>query len=151
VKVTGPDGVGDYLPDDVASYNALSLNYKPREGAITGHPQKLIGKYLEYPVLHHTIGTKITPTIANDIEENKIDTVVAHEEPPDFTPELVRLRANTHGSTDWMAKLHSSYLQRNLLTDVSRGRESPLHSLHPVPALARGVGFGQPPSGEVGY
>lgn len=151
VRITNPDGLGDYLPDDVANYNTLSLNYKPRAGSLTGRPDDMVGKFLEYPVLHHTIGTRITPNLAEDMKKTGIESITAHENPPEFESEMVRLRAATQNSTDWMAKLHSSYLQKNLLVDVGRGRSSPMHSTHPVPSLARGVEFARPPKGEVGY
>lgn len=151
VDVTGADGVGDYLPGDVASYDAIAANYRPRKGALTAAPNEVVGKYLERPAMHYTIGTRVTRKMAQQLNDFGVGQVTAHEAEPEFQARMVRLRATPHNSKDWLAKMKGSYLQTNLLQDAQRGAESNIHGTHPVPALVYGAEFGKSKPGEVGY
>lgn len=150
VVVDDLDSVGDHLPGDVVSYSALAASYKPRPDAVTVKPQEAIGKYLEAPALHYTIGTKVTRSIAKDIEKYQPE-VVAHPVSPGFTPVPVRLRTSNHHDEDWASKLQGSYLEKNLITDTQRGASSDIHGTNPVPALLYGMELGRPKPGTVSY
>lgn len=145
------DEAGDYLPGDVVRYSAIAATYRPRPGAVSGNPEQFVGQYLEQPVLHHTIGTKLSKRIAAELKQFGVDKVMAHADPPPFQASMVRLRAVPHYDEDWMAKLHGSYLMENLLADVHRGAESQIHGTNPIPGIAYGLELGKPKGGETTY
>ena len=69
VEITDPDGLQGWIYGDVADYNALESGWKPREGTVDKDPRKALNSYLEKPVLHYSIGTRITPSVVKDLEE----------------------------------------------------------------------------------
>jgi hypothetical protein len=151
VNVTDADNLSGWLPGDVASYSAVESAWAPREGAVRGAPAKMVGKYLEEPALHHTIGTPITRKVAEQMERFGVGSVLAHAERPGFMDEMVRLREAPHNKKDWMAKLRGTYLTKNLLEDARVGASASIHGLSPVAGMAYGAEFGRPPKGSVGY
>jgi hypothetical protein len=151
VEVDDPEGLGDYLPGDVASYSGLAYAYKPRDNSTVEEPKNAIGKYLEQPALQYSIGTRVTNGMLKEFDEFGVGKLRVHPEPPTFTPRMQRLRTAGQFGNDWLAKLHGTYLKRNLLSDVQSGAESRIHGTHPVPGLAYGVEFGESRPGEVTY
>ena len=144
VRVDDPDGVGDYLPDDTASYNRVSAMYSPPAETKQVAVESSVGHTLEVPALHYTIGTKLTPKMVKRIKDAGIGQVSTSMQEPKFTPDMSRLRAAAHSGTDWMAKMHSSYIGTNLQADAERGRDTSVDSnVHFAPRLMKGVGFGQ--------
>lgn len=150
-KITNPDGAGDFLPDDVVSYNALAQSYKPRPDAQVTELAKARGRYLEEPILHYTIGTRVTKNIADQLKRFGHTRITTHADPPPFDPYLLSLREVPQEEKDWMAQLGSSYLKSNLLANAHIGATSEIHSTHPVPGIARGVELGNVPKGKAGY
>lgn len=142
-RIDDPKGLGDYLPDDVVSYNQLAFSYRPRQGAVTRDIGQATGGYLEQPALHYSIGTRVTPSVIKSLQKHGVNRVMTHSDPPDFTPYMPGLRAVPQHEKDWMAQLGSSYLKGNLLKQVHRGGESDIHGLHPLPGIAKGVEFGR--------
>jgi hypothetical protein len=151
VEVEEPTGVGDYLPGDIVSYNGMAYSYRPRQDARSIRPTDAVGKYLEQPMLHHTIGTKLTGKMASELAGFGVDKVLVHDQEPGFVPRMERLRAVPHYGEDWVAKLQGSYLESNLLKDVHRGAVSRIHGTHPVPAIAYGVELGEQKGKEVTF
>lgn len=133
---------GEWLPGDVASYQMLERNWEPREDAEEQEPRAAVGRYLERPVLHYSIGTKIRPSMLKDFEEFQVNRVMTHREPPPFEPEMIRAAANLQHDPDWMTKMLGSGLKANLLKDVHRGAKSDETGTSFVPGLAKGVNFG---------
>lgn len=136
------DEYGDYVPDDVVPYNTLERNWTPRPGSVTGAPKSLAGHYLERPVLHYSIGTKIGRNVLDNLQKYGINNIEAHQEPPPFEPEMVRGMANVASDQDWMTKMLGSYQQKSLLSSAQRGGTSDTNSSSFVPSLARGENFG---------
>lgn len=151
VQVKDPEGLGDYLPGDVTSYSGLAYAYKPRDDSNVLAPKNAVGQYLEQPALQYTIGTRVTNKMLREFDDFGVDKVRVHTEPPAFEPQMQRLRTAGQFGNDWMAKLHGTYLKRNLLSDVQSGAESKIHGTHPVPGLAYGVEFGESQPGKVTY
>lgn len=144
VKVDSNDGIGSYLPDDVVDYRALMKTYTPPETSRVLKPSDAIGKYLQKPVLHYTIGTRITPSVANDIETNEYNEVLVDDEQPQFSPIMVRLRAASHTNPDWLASMSTSYLAKQLNESSTRGDDTNiLHNTDFRPRLAVGAKFGE--------
>lgn len=152
VKVVDGDETAEYLPDEVVEYSTFSKSYKPRENASLSAPNKALGKYLEKPVLHYSIGTRITPSIVKELEDMEEKEVMVSDVSPSFEPTMVRLMENPSHDRDWMSQLGTSYVQKNLKKNVISGDvSSNIHGTNPLPALAYGQEFGKPPKGTIGY
>lgn len=136
------DEYGAYVPDDVVPYSMLERNWQPRPGAVTGAPNTLTGHYLEKPVLHYSIGTKIGKSVANNLQRYGIKNIQAHKQPPPFEPEMVRGMSNVSNDPDWMTRMLGSYQEKGLMNSVHRGLASNEAGSSYVPALARGETFG---------
>lgn len=137
------DEVGDGVPDDVVPYSSIEHSYQPREGYITTDPQRAMGKYLERPVLHHTIGTKIRPSMLQDFKDFGVTDIDVHDDPPPFEPFPVRGMANLHHDPDWFVRMYGSGLKDSLLDAVHRGGTSNELGTSFVPGLSRAVDFGR--------
>lgn len=152
VDVDDPDGLGDYLPGDKISYSQLSYGYVPRDDSEVVDPRKAVGKYLEQPALHYTIGTKVTNKMAEKLAKHGVDKVVTHVNEPGFTPRMERLRTLPNRLTkDWMAQMQGSNMKQTLMENVQRGAISERHGTNPVPSLAYGLEFGESKKDRVTY
>ena len=136
------DEYGDYVPDDIVPYSVLERNWQSRAGAVTGNPGALNGHYLEQPVLHYSIGTKIGKNVTTNLQKYGITSVQAHKEPPPFESEMVRGMSNISNDPDWMTRMLGSYQEKGLMNSVQRGLTSDTAGSSYVPALARGETFG---------
>jgi DNA-directed RNA polymerase subunit beta' len=136
------DEHGDYNPDDVVPYSMIERTWQPRAGSVTGGPKSLQGHYLERPVLHYSIGTKIGKNVVNTLQQYGVNNIEAHRTPPPFQPEMVRGMANISNDPDWMTRMLGSYQERGLLNSVHRGAKSDTAGSSFVPSLARGETFG---------
>lgn len=143
VKILEPEGLGDFLPDQVVSYNALEKGYTPRDSSKTVRVDMARGKYLEKPVLHYTIGTKITSYIIKDLKENNVEAIVVNDQEPGFEPHMVRLLDVPEHVDDFMHTLYSTNLAKRFSNAVNRGASSDVEGPSPIPGLAYGVGFGE--------
>jgi hypothetical protein len=138
VRITGNTEVGGHLPGDLIDYDSLSEIWKPRDGAQKIHPSKAFNKYLEHPVLHYSIGTRITPSVAKNLKKYDVSEVTVHDNPPPFEPEMVRAMENLSKSDDWLVRFGGTNLERSLLDSVQRGRKSDLQGTSHLPAMAVG-------------
>ena len=147
VEVDDPEGAGDALPGDVVSYNKLRWTYKPDENLVQAKlPAEAVGKYLQEPVLHYSIGTRITPQVLKRLSAAKLDArpYAVSEQPPGFTADMQRLRTASHVNDDFLASMSTSYLSSQLNHAATRGLETDLKSnVHYAPRLAYGEGFGE--------
>ena len=144
VRVTSPDGFGNYLPDDVIDYDAVANTYRMPESTRAASPASSRGKYLQQPFLHYTIGTKLTPKVAKDLREHGYDKVFVSEEHPSFEPEMIRLRSSSQQTRDWLASMGTSYLTQQLNESATRGDDTNvLHNPDYRPRIAYGAGFGK--------
>lgn len=144
VRVTSQDGLGDYLPDDVVDYNALQASYVPPETTRTVKTSDAVGKYLQRPVSHYTIGTRVTPKMASFLKDHGYNEVDVDDTAPGFTPEMIRLRTASHSNPDWLASLGTSYLTKQLNEASTKGDDTNvLHNADWRPRLAYGAGFGK--------
>jgi DNA-directed RNA polymerase subunit beta' len=143
VKITDPEGIGDYLPDQVVSYSAIEKDYTPRADAKMLRIDMAYGKYLEKPELHYTIGTKMTSHVIKELKEHDIESVLASDDPPNFEPVMVRLVDIPEHHDDWMHVLNSTNLAKRFVNMVNKGSVSDVKGPSPIPGLAYGVGFGK--------
>lgn len=139
----------DNVPDDIIPYSTLEHTYKPRENYQILDPKKALGQYLERPVLHYTIGTKIRPSMLKDFSEFGVKNLTVHSEPPPFEPYMVRGMYQLQHDPDWMTQMYGSGLKKSLLTSVHRGAKSEERGTSFVPSLAIGTDFGEVPDRAV--
>ena len=140
VRMTDEHGM--YNPDDIVPYSELERNWQPRSGSVVGEPKSMHGHYLERPVLHYSVGTKIGKNVVNTLGRYGIKQIEAHKTPPPFEPEMVRGMSNISNDPDWMTRMLGSYQQKGLLNSVHRGAVSDTAGSSFVPSLARGETFG---------
>lgn len=144
VRITDDNGYGNYLPDDVVDYNTLQSQYKVPETTRFMKASDAIGKYLQQPALHYTIGTKITPNVAKDLKDNEYDDIYVDDNEPSFKPEMIRLRSASHSNPDWMASLGTSYLTKQLNESSTKGDDTNVfQNADYRPRLAFGKDFGK--------
>lgn len=144
VRVDDPEGLGDYLPDDLASYNRLSATYEPATDARMVAPRDAGKQYLQSPALHFTVGTQLTPKMVKTLEDAEVAQVAVSASEPKFRPEMVRLRAASHNTNDWLARLSSNYLGSGLADSAERSRDTQLdENPHFAPRLMQGKDFGK--------
>lgn len=137
------DELGDWSPDDVVPYQFLESQWRPRPGHLIVPPAQAAGHYLERPVLHYSVGTKIRPSMLKQFQKYGVKSIYAHKDPPPFEPEMVRGMANVAHDPDWMVRMLGSYQKNSLLEGARRGDVSDEESSSFVPALARGENFGK--------
>ena len=151
VRVTDLDGPDGTVPDDVIEYDSAVRDWRPRSGFRPVRPGDGLGKYLERPVLHYSIGTRVTKRMARELGEFGIDKIDVHDDPPPFVPEMVRSMETLAHSDDVLIRGGGLYgVERTFLDSVRRGARSDTHGTSYIPALAQGVEFGKPPDGK-GY
>lgn len=144
VQVDREDSEGAGLPGDILRYSAWAGGYRPREGAMVEKTDKAaLGHYLEKPVLHYTIGTRITPSVLKTLQKHRIEGLTTHRDPPGVVPHMVSVVEAPAYSGNWMARLGTSYLKDRLLEDVQNVSSADMHSTNPIPAMAKGVELGK--------
>lgn len=134
---------GDYVPTDIVPYNKIAAQYKPREGFQTLHPEEARNQYLERPVMHYTIGTRITPSISKRMKQFGVKQITTHSEPPPFEPEMVRAADLLQSDEDWFTRNLGTGLQKGMLEATHRGRSSDEQSTSFVASRARATNFGE--------
>ncbi len=135
--------MGDYLPGDIVPYDMLESHWKPREGHKVLEPKSAVGKYLEKPVLHYTIGTKIQKGMLDNLKHFGVKHVLVHNDPPPFKPQMVQARYNLTHDQDWMTRQLGSELKKGLLDSAHTGATSDELGTSFVPGLARASDFGR--------
>lgn len=143
VTITHPDGLGDFLPGSTVHYQAIERNYTPRADAVKARVDQAYDMYLEQPVLHYTIGTRVTKSMIENLKKHGIESVMVHKHDPGFTPTMHRLLDVPMYEDDFMHQLYSTNLEKRLVTAVNTGMQSSVKGPSPIAGLAYGVGFGQ--------
>lgn len=141
VQLADPQEEG-FLPDDITRYSTYLHRRQLPDKIQAFAPKDAVGQYLEQPVLHHTVGTRITPRMADSIASKGFEKIFASDQEPSFTPQFVRLQQVAATSDDWLASLGGSYLGNQLQQGITRAQDTNIESnIHPVPRLAVGVGY----------
>lgn len=135
--------IGEYMPDDIIPYDLFERSWQPRDGHKVADIRSAKGKYLEKPILHYTVGTRVTPNVAKEIGDFGIKELTVHDEPPPFEPHFLRGLDNLQYDPDWMTRMLGSNLQKGTLKSVWSGGVSDESGTSFVPSLAKSVGFGQ--------
>lgn len=138
VQISDDNGFMGYAPDDIVSYSEIEKQYRPRSNSKDVRIDLAKGKYLEEPVLHYTIGTQVDSKIVADLKKNGIESVKINDNPPPFTPKMLRLVDIPAVIPDFFHQMNSTYLQRRLINSVNQGISSSLKGPSPITAIAVG-------------
>lgn len=136
------DEYEDFSPGEVVPYHMAEAAYRPREDAHRTDPRSAIGSYLEKPVLHYSVGTKIRPSMIKDFDDFEVKEVLTHTKPAPFRPEAVRAIDALKHDPDWMTRMYGSGLKKNLTTAVHNSSISDQDGTSFIPSAARNVNFG---------
>lgn len=146
VQVADPGEAHGFVKGDVVSYNryaaaaAASTRRVPLADAV--------GESLGKAVLHFTAGTRVTPSLRDELVRRGVKEVDVTEDAPIVEPFMRPASRTPLLNPDWMARLAHRYLKESLLAGAHRGDVSELHSYSPVPAYAAGTEFGEGPEGR---
>ena len=121
VKITDPDGYKAYLPGDIVDYNELVADYEPREGSVTVDADKALNKYLEKPALYFSVGTRVTPAVAQQLKKYKFDTVTVSDKEPPFKAQFLRPAVVLQNDRNWLPRLAGERLQPSLFDAAQKG------------------------------
>lgn len=141
VRLTGE--WGPYVPDDVVPYSMVERDWEPREGTVAMHPASAVGKFLEKPVLHYTIGTRVRPGVVKDLQHFGVNQVHVHPEEPPFRPELQRGVSALQHDPEWVVRHLGSGLQKSTLNAAQRGSVADTAGPSFVSALMNPTTFGR--------
>ena len=148
IRLTGDGGPTGTLPNDIIEYDDFAARYTPRRGSKAMKTKLAKNKYLEQPVLHYSVGTRITPRVMKELREYDVNDIMVHDSEPEFQPEMQRVMDIMSKDKDWMTRMGGFHLQKNFLDALHRGASSELKgSTSYLPALARGVEFGRTKEG----
>lgn len=136
------DELGDHVPGDIVPYQALERDWEPRPGTSLVSPAESTGKYLEQPVLHYTIGTRLRPSAIKQLQEHGVQKISVHPDPPPFEPEMIRAMAIGSHDHEWMPKMLASYQSRSVLESAQRGSSADEHGTSFAATLPSGGDFG---------
>ena len=121
VEITDPDGYEDYLPGDIVNYSSIMADYEPREDSQEVDTSKAINQYLERPVLYYTIGTRITPEVANNLKKYKFDKVLVNQKAPPFAAKFMRPAEGLQHDRNWLPRLSGERLREGLFDAARQG------------------------------
>lgn len=148
-RIDDPDEDSPWLPDDVVRESEFLGNYKPPADTSETSLDKSMGGYLQKPVLHYTVGTRVTPKIAERMRTAGVQKVLSSRQAPWFNADMKRLRVASHDSKDWLASLGTSYLSSQMRDSLERGEETNVKENHHYgPRLAYGGDAGSGAFGE---
>jgi DNA-directed RNA polymerase subunit beta' len=135
IKITNPDGVQGYIIGDIVPYGAFQKEYEARPGTEQLNPKRGVGRYLEKPVMHYTIGTQITPKIAKFLADEGVESVMTHKDHPGFEPQVTRIMGIPAQDPDWKVRLAGFGVKQSLLESARHGSSSKHDQTSYVPKL----------------
>lgn len=135
----------ELLKGDIINYNAFKDAYQKDAEHMPLHES--IGFRLGGEVLHHTVGTRITPVLAKDLHNRGIKEVLVAKNLPQVEFVMKPYTQNPLLEPDWLGRLAHRQLKNTLLHSAATGAESDIHGTHPVPAYAFGAELRHGPDG----
>lgn len=121
VRITSDNGYHSWLPGDVVKYSVIASEWQPREDAVKESPDKAANKYLEEPVLYYTIGTRITPKVAENMKKYGFNEITVSPTPPPFASEYMRPAAALQTDEHWLPRLAGERLKDSLFDAARKG------------------------------
>lgn len=136
----------EFLKGDTINYNAFRDAYT--KNAIGMPPRDATGRRLAREVLHHTVGTVVTPSLARELDRAGVKEVFVAKQMPQLEFVMRPFTMNPLLDRDWMARLAHRYLKQTIADAAHIGDEADIHTTHPVPAYAFGAEMGHGPEGR---
>ena len=147
--IDDPDEDSPWNPDELVRESDFLHDYKPPIDTATTGLDKATHSYLQQPVLHYTVGTRLTPKMIKRMRDAGVENVSASRTAPWFKPEMQRLRTASHDSRDWLASMGTSDLSSQMRDSLERGDETNVQeNYHFGPRLAYGADAGKGGFGE---
>jgi len=139
-------------PDHPELLKGDTINYNQFRDAYVHDVARLpvadaIGKRLGAEVLHHTVGTLITPNVAKELQGHGVHEVSTARRMPQVEFVMKPFAMNPLLERDWMARLSHRYLKNTLQEAAQFGETSDIHGTHAVPAYAFGAELRHGPNG----
>jgi DNA-directed RNA polymerase subunit beta' len=135
----------ELLKGDVINYNTFRDAYVKDATSMPLH--LAVGRRLGQEILHHTVGTLITPSISNEMKAKGITDVRVAKSLPRVEFVMKPFAVNPLLERDWVARLSHRQLKTTLQEAAHFGEVSDLHGSHPVPAYAFGAELTHGPNG----
>ena len=135
----------EFLKGDIVNYNAFRDAYSKDVQRVP--LADAVNLRLGQEVLHHTVGTPITPGLIKDLKARGVREVMVNKRLPQVEFVMKPFTMNPLLENDWMARLSHRYLKGSIQQAVHYGEESDIHGTHPVPAYAYGAELRHGPSG----
>jgi len=147
--VDDPDEDDPWLPDDLIRENEFLRHYRPAPDTVEAGVNDAVGKYLQAPTLHYSVGTRMTPRMLQTLSDAGVSKIPVSATAPRVRPEMQRLRVASHDSDDWLASLGTSYLSSQMRESLERGDDTNIaENYHFAPRLAFGGDAGSGAFGE---
>jgi hypothetical protein len=135
----------ELLKGDVVNYNALRDAYG--KDPVYLRTEDAVNRRLGSEILHHTVGTPITPALVRALKDAGVHEVAVARRMPSVEFVMKPFTMNPLLDRDWMARLAHRYLKGTIQDAAHTGDESDLHGTHPVPAYAYGAEMRHGPGG----
>ena len=136
VQITDPDGYDGWIVGDIAEDNVLEKRYEQSKDSREQYITDAEGKYLETPTLHYSIGTRVTPSVIQNLQKANVRKILVNENPPPFKPYQSSARAFAEDDEDWLAALGGEGLTRSFIEHVERGADTDPNSTSYYPRIA---------------
>lgn len=141
VEITSPGGYKGHIIGDVVPYDDFVRDYEPRKGSVSVKPFRALGTYLEKPTLHYSIGTRITPRVAEYLSKHGKGDILINRDTPVFKPKVVRSVDFLKTDSDWMTRLAGEGLKKSLLDAAVKGGTSDAEGTSYIPTAANPTYF----------
>jgi hypothetical protein len=106
------------------------------------------GELLGNNVLHHTVGTRITPALIAEFKRKGVKQVPVAPRVPRHEMIMKPIARTPLMNPDVLARLAHRNLKQSLLEGAAFGDRSDIHGTHPIPAFVFGAEFGTGPGGR---
>jgi DNA-directed RNA polymerase subunit beta' len=136
----------DVMRGDVVDYNRFRASIAAQSKMMK--VSDAIGSTLGDSVLHHTAGTRITASLARDLQRHGITQVPVAPRVPKHEMIMKPIARTPLMNADVLARLAHRNLKQTLLEGAAFGDRSDLHGTNPIPAFVFGAEFGTGPSGR---
>lgn len=135
----------ELLKGETIDYNTFREHYAKD---VTRKPiDEAVGGRLGEEVLHHTVGTEITPSLAAELRSKGVRDVAVAKRIPRVSFVMKSFVMNPLITHDWMTRLSHRYLKGSIQNAAHIGEDSDVHGPSPIPAYAYGAEFRHGPGG----
>jgi len=134
------------IKGDTLDYNAFRDYYS--KNTARKSLEEAVGGRLGEEVLHHTVGTEITPSLADELRSKGVKDVAVAKRLPRVSFVMKSFAMNPLITHDWMTRLSHRYLKGSIQNAAHVGEDSDIHGASPVPGYAYGAEFQHGPGGS---